>query len=257
LKICLAIGGSDSCGGAGIQADLATFAAFGMKGCSAITALTAQNPDEIKRMEISPVSQLEFEIDAIFEYYEVAAVKTGMLVDAERIALIATLLRKHHDGKPLVVDPVLTATSGKRLLDKHALHILGAELLPQATLITPNLPEASVLLAGEETGDPAEDADRLVMRFNSPVLVKGGHANTDSLVDILCDSDGIISALPHARQSWDREYAHGSGGRLEAAIAAGWASGAELYEAVKGAVDWQQEASKMSGNRAMSNPLYE
>jgi len=239
LTVCLAIGGSDSCGGAGIQADLATFAAFDTKGCSAVTALTAQNPKEIMRIEPAPLAQLEAEIRAVFAHYSVAAVKTGMLVDAGHIGLIGMLLREHHAGKPIVIDPVLVASSGRRLLDTDALHALCAGLAPLATLLTPNLPETAALLGEEASGDAAEDACRLAMRFHTAVLVKGGHAKGDMLTDMLCEQDGVVSAFSHPRQAWDAEATHGSGCRLAAAVAAGLARGADLREAVGRAIEWQ------------------
>jgi len=239
VKACLAIGGSDSCGGAGIQADLAAFAAFGVRGCTAITALTAQSPNDISRIEASPLAQLEAEIRAAFSYYDVAAVKTGMLLDTAHISLVASLLQTLHKGRPVVVDPVLVATSGSRLLDTHALEVLCAELLPQATLLTPNLPEAAALLGKEASGDAAEDACRLAMQFHTAVLIKGGHAEGDMLTDMLCDQQGEVSAFSHPRQAWDAEAAHGSGCRLASAIAAGLARETELHEAVAHAIDWQ------------------
>ncbi len=242
LTACLAIGGSDSCGGAGVQADLATFATLGVKGCSAITALTAQNPSEISRIEPSPLAQLEAEIRAVFGYYEVAAVKTGMLPDAAHISLVASLLRTLHGDRPVVIDPVLVATSGRRLLDAEALEVLCAELLPQATLLTPNLSEAAALLGEEASGDPAEDACRLAMHFQAAVLVKGGHGDGEMLTDMLCDAHGVISVFSHPRRAWSEAVAHGSGCRLAAATTAGLARGMTLHDAVERAIEWQQPA---------------
>ncbi len=243
LSVCLAIGGSDSCGGAGIQADLAAFAAHGVRGCTAITALTAQNPSKISRIEASPLAQLEAEIRAAFGYYDVAAVKTGMLLDTAHISLVASLLGTLHEGRPVVIDPVLVATSGSRLLDTHALEVLCAELLPQATLLTPNLPEAAALLGEEASGDPAEDACRLAMRFHAAVLVKGGHGDGEMLTDMLCDAHGVISVFSHPRRAWSEAAAHGSGCRLAAATAAGLARGMALHDAVERAIDWHQAST--------------
>ncbi|MDQ6971431.1 MAG: bifunctional hydroxymethylpyrimidine kinase/phosphomethylpyrimidine kinase, partial [Mariprofundaceae bacterium] len=115
--VCLTIGGSDSCSGAGIQADLRSFEQLGARGCSAITALTAQNPKAVSRIEPAPLAQLDAEIHAVFDYYPIAAVKTGMLVDAEHIAVVVAALSEHHDGGVLIVDPVMISSSGALLLD--------------------------------------------------------------------------------------------------------------------------------------------
>jgi len=247
MKVCLAIGGSDSCAGAGIQADLATFTAFRVKGCSAITALTAQNPEGICRIEVSPLPQLEAEIGAVFDYYEVAAVKTGMLVDADHIHLIAGLLEKHHSGKPLLVDPVMVSSMGEQLLDTSAIAILKSELLPIATLITPNFPEAEVLL-GRKVSDPAEDACELAGIFGSAVLLKGGHGKTKRLVDMLYEMNGDVTPFVHHKRSLDAEQSHGTGCRLAAAITAQLAAGnVPLAEATAKAVEWLQTNTGRDG----------
>jgi len=231
----LTIGGSDSSGGAGIQADLNTFHAFNVKGCSAITALTAQNPSAINRIEPVSLSQLEAEIRAVFSYYDVQVVKTGMLLDGERIALIASLLKELHPKKPLIVDPVLVSTSGTTLLDESAVSTLKDELFPLATLITPNIPEAEYLNEGEE----GIDACRLSELFGTSVLLKGGHISGDKLMDILClDGEKII--FPHERQPWDEEALHGTGCRLAAAITAAICRGDSLSVAVTHAIHWLQ-----------------
>ncbi|MDX8402882.1 MAG: bifunctional hydroxymethylpyrimidine kinase/phosphomethylpyrimidine kinase, partial [Mariprofundaceae bacterium] len=180
IPVALTIGGSDSSGGAGIQADLQTFSAFGIKGCSAITALTAQNPEQITRIEPVSLIHLEAEIRAIFDYYDVQTVKTGMLYDADRVQLVAKLLKELHTGRPVIVDPVMVSSSGKTLLDEAALAILKHELFPVASLITPNIPEAEILL-----GETAKDASaRLSDLFAVPTLLKGGHAGgNNKLID--------------------------------------------------------------------------
>jgi len=247
VKVCLAIGGSDSCAGAGIQADLATFAAFGVKGCSAITALTAQNPDDICRIEASPLPQLEAEIRAIFDYYDVAAIKTGMLVDSDHIHLVAGLLEKHHSGKPLVVDPVMVSSSGEKLLDTSAIATLKSELLPLATLMTPNLPEAEMLL-GRKVSDPAEDACELAGMFGSAVLLKGGHGKTKRLVDMLYEVNGDVTPFVHHKRNLDAEQSHGTGCRLTAAITAQLAAGnIPLAEATARAIEWLQTNTGRDG----------
>ncbi|HXH72311.1 MAG TPA: bifunctional hydroxymethylpyrimidine kinase/phosphomethylpyrimidine kinase [Mariprofundaceae bacterium] len=234
---CLAIGGSDSCAGAGIQADLATFTRAGVKGCSAITALTAQNPDRIDRIEPVAVAQLEAEMLAIFDYYKVAAVKTGMLLDAAHVHCVAELLARRHTGRPLVVDPVMVASSGKQLLDDTGIATLTDELFPLATLITPNLPEAARLL-GRSNGDLVEDAAELAVRYRTAVLLKGGHREDEAFItDILVSGDGDVQLFTHAKQAWDPERSHGTGCRLAAAIAAGLAIGRDLAEAIGNAIE--------------------
>ncbi len=231
----LTIGGSDSSAGAGIQADLATFQALHMKGCSAITALTAQNPSKITSIEPVPLAHLEAEIRAVFAFYDVRVVKIGMLFDGERIALIASLLQELHGDKPLVVDPVLLSTSGTTLLDKSAVSLLKEVLFPLATLITPNIPEAELL--GEGEGEI--DACNLAKQFGTSVLLKGGHISGDKLIDVLC-MDGEKIIFPHDRLEWDEETLHGTGCRLAAAIAASMAHGEPLAVAVTRAVHWLQ-----------------
>jgi hydroxymethylpyrimidine/phosphomethylpyrimidine kinase len=238
--VCLTIGGSDSSAGAGIQADLATFNAFGLRGCSAITALTAQNPKEVTAVHPVPLAQLEAEIRAVFDYYPVAAVKTGMLYDAERVELVARLLGELHHGKPLVVDPVMISTSGHALLDESAVMTMEEKLFPLATLVTPNLPEAAALL-GRDVDDSVEDADALMMRYRSAVLLKGGHSDDEfTLIDALCEPNGVLTPISHPKQEWGRDRAHGTGCRLASAIAASLAKGQTLPQAVNHAIDWLQ-----------------
>jgi len=239
--VCLAIGGSDSCGGAGIQADLRVFEALGVKGCSAMTALTAQNPREIRRIEPVPLAQLDAELHVIFDHYEVAAVKTGMLLDAEHIAVISAALTLFHAGKPLIIDPVMTASSGAELLDAGGRQALLKTMLPLATLLTPNMPEAEMLLERDIT-DPVRDAAELAGRLQTAVLLTGGHGRKDELADVFCDVEGEPLLFTHPRQPWEAEEAHGTGCRLAAAICAGMACGKDRAEAVSSAIRWLQEA---------------
>jgi len=233
--VCLTIGGSDSCGGAGIQADLRIFEQLGVRGCSVVTALTAQNPHKILRVEPASLAQIDAEIHAIFDYYDVAVVKTGMLIDVEHIAVISALVSEYHTGKPLIVDPVMVASSGQRLLDEGAVQTLKESLITQATLATPNLEEAAVFL-DRPVGDTAEDAAALVREFGCAILLKGGHGDGDELVDVLCEANGKGTTFVHARQNWSTEQAHGSGCRLASAIAAGLAKNMPLTMAVSGSL---------------------
>ncbi len=236
--VCLTIGGSDSCGGAGIQADLRVFESLGVRGCSATTALTAQNPERISRIEAVSLAQLDAEIHAVFDYYNVVAIKTGMLFDVEHISLISALLHERHTGV-LVVDPVMVSSSGKRLLQKSAIDTVKQALLPMTTLLTPNLDEAAVLL-GESVTDATQAANKLVDQLGCAVLLKGGHADADTLVDLLCDSDGVIHSFEHSRQVWSTDQLHGTGCRLASAVTAHLANNCPLKQAVENAIDYLQ-----------------
>jgi len=236
--VCLTIGGSDSCGGAGIQADLRVFESLNVSGCSAMTALTAQNPAGISRIEIVSLAQLDAELHAVFEYYDVAVVKTGMLVDAEHVALISALLQQLHHGL-MVVDPVMISSSGKRLLHESAVDTVIQSLLPMATLFTPNLDEAAVLL-GEPVSDAVQAAKLLAEQLRCAVLLKGGHADADMLTDALCDADGNTYGFTHLRQQLSLDQRHGTGCRLASAISAQLAHGEPLHTAVDKAVSYLQ-----------------
>jgi len=246
--VCLTIGGSDSCGGAGIQADLRVFESMGVQACSATTALTAQNPARIMRVEATSLVHLDAEMHAVFDYYDVTVVKTGMLVDAERVAVVSGLLSQLHDG-PLVVDPVMVSSSGRPLLDAGGVDALVHGLLPMATLLTPNLDEAAVL-SGSPIDPFIQSADSvrtLADRFGCAVLLKGGHAAAaDDLLDLLVEGDGEVHEYRHPQQQWSRSQRHGTGCRLASAVAAGLAWQLNLPDAVGQAVDWlQQDAGRI------------
>ena len=237
--VCLTIGGSDSCGGAGIQADLRVFEALDVRGCSAITALTAQNHFQITRIEATSLAQLDAELHAIFDAYNVVAVKTGMLVDAEHIAVISSILDLYHVGKPLVVDPVMVSSSGKVLLDCSALNTLQQTLMKQASLLTPNLDEAAIFL-DRAIDDAVEDAAALSLLLGCSVLLKGGHGESDKLMDVLYESSGDVSIFEHVKQDWDKQRAHGTGCRLASAIAAYLAKGKSIHDACEQGVSFLQ-----------------
>ncbi|MDQ6981887.1 MAG: bifunctional hydroxymethylpyrimidine kinase/phosphomethylpyrimidine kinase [Mariprofundus sp.] len=236
--VCLTIGGSDSCGGAGIQADLRVFDALGVHGCSAITALTAQNPLAVTHIEPVSLAQLDAEIHAVFDYYDVAVVKTGMLVDAEHIALISALLDQLHRGG-LVIDPVLVSSTGRPLLDSGAIGTLIDALIPLATLISPNFDEADALL-GKRSDHSSTTVMEMADRLNCAVLLTGGHHEGEQLTDRLCDDDGVLYEFKHARQVWNRDHCHGTGCRLASAISANLAHGKSLPRAVEIAVTYIQ-----------------
>lgn len=230
--VALTIAGSDSGGGAGLQADLKTFAACGVHGTTVVTAVTAQNPQAI--LAVAPCSPrlLAQQLDAIFSALTPAAVKTGLLVNAQQIRVIAQILARH-PRIPLVVDPVMVATSGRRLLATSALRTLCQTLLPRALLVTPNLAEAAIL--AQRTVRTLEEmhtaAREIHTRFGCAVLVKGGHLiGATKATDCLFDGTKFW-LLPSRRIGG--VTTHGTGCTLSAAICAGLARGEKLPEAVQ------------------------
>lgn len=227
----LTVAGSDSGGNAGIQADLRAFHVFGVHGCTAIAALTAQNPWGVSGVQEVTPEFLGQQLDAVLPQYGLGAAKTGMLATA---ALIETVAERfaHYPALPKVIDPVMIATSGARLLASDAVTALCKRLLPLATLITPNLPEAEVLLGRPFTGrDAVATAARaLYEHFGRTVLVKGGHHAERLACDVLWDATGgMLLETPVVA---DPLSTHGTGCSLSAAIAAALACGHELREAV-------------------------
>ncbi|MDX8402741.1 MAG: hydroxymethylpyrimidine/phosphomethylpyrimidine kinase, partial [Mariprofundaceae bacterium] len=241
--VVLAIGGSDSCAGAGVQADLRAIEDAGCRACTVITALTAQHPEAVCRIEPAPLAQIEAEMQAVLEYFPVAAVKTGMLVDADRIALISGFLAAMDAGSrpQLVVDPVMQSTSGARLLDDDAGRAaLAGALLPLACLFTPNQPEAALWL-GRGVESPLADARQIARETGVAVLLKGGHEkqNDGMLRDVLAVPEGEAWIFTHRARSLDRDEAHGTGCRLAAGIAARLALGDSLPDACARALSLQ------------------
>ena len=231
--IALTIAGSDSGGGAGIQADLKTFAALKVHGTSAITCLTAQNPCRVRAIEPCSPTMVREQIAAVFEELPPAAAKTGMLFSAEIIRVVAKVLRQRRFA--LVVDPVMIATSGAELLQKDAVRALTTELLPLATVITPNVPEAEALLGTKihEPEDLRRAARELFERHGCAALVKGGHLKTgDEAVDVFYDGRTEL-LLGSPRVSGVKT--HGTGCTYSAAITALMARGETLERAVQGA----------------------
>jgi hydroxymethylpyrimidine kinase/phosphomethylpyrimidine kinase len=225
--VALSIAGSDSGGGAGIQADLRVFHRLGAFGTSAITAITAQNLQGVTDVVGLPPQSVRAQIDAVLGGFAVRAVKTGMLWSAEIVASVADVLATAR--LPAVVDPVMVATSGARLLDASAIANYRKLLIPRAALVTPNLDEAAVLLDRPRIDERAMPAcaEQLFLRFGAPVLLKGGHLDGDP-VDLLRYQGGIV-AWRHPRVL--SVNTHGSGCMLAAAIAARLAHGDELATA--------------------------
>jgi len=232
LPIALTIAGSDSGGGAGIQADLKTFAAFGVHGTSAITCVTAQNPRGVTGIQPIRAELVRRQIDAVFAELRPDAVKTGMLFSTEIINVVADFFA---NGKrpPLVVDPVMVATSGAILLKSTAMRALKERLLPLAALVTPNLDEAEILVGRKlrSLGDLQDAAREIHTRFGCAALVKGGHLRTTAgAVDAFFD--GHTLRLLRARRV-PGVSTHGTGCTYSAAVTALLARGHELLPAVE------------------------
>lgn len=235
LKAVLTIAGSDSIGGAGIQADIKTMLANGVYAMSAVTALTAQNTQGVAAIMDASPEFLAAEIDAVFDDIRPAAVKIGMVSAAALIKVIAGRLRAHK-AENIVVDPVMVATSGARLLDEDASDSLTAELFPFAALITPNLPELELLTGDSITSreERIDAARKLAAKWGCAVLSKGGHAEK-SADDILVTVDKT-TVFPGTRI--DTKNTHGTGCTLSSAIAANLAKGASLTAAIRQAKDY-------------------
>jgi hydroxymethylpyrimidine/phosphomethylpyrimidine kinase len=237
IPIVLTIAGSDSSGGAGIQADLKTFAAFGVYGASVITALTAQNTQGVTGIHQVPAEFVTAQIDAVFADLDVKAVKIGMVAQRPVIdAIVAGFGR--WPPRHMVLDPVMVATSGDRLLAPDAIEALRTKLIPRADVITPNLPEAAALLdepiAWNET-QIENQGKRLLAMGCRAVLIKGGHGQGAESIDYLISKAGTIAlAAPRIAT----KNTHGTGCSLSSAIAAGLAKGDDMETAVRNAKTW-------------------
>lgn len=244
----LTIAGSDSGGGAGIQADLKTFAAHRVHGLSALAALTAQHTRGVSAVHVPDTGFLRAQIDACFEDFAIGAVKLGMLANAQVIAAVADAL-EHYRPAHIVLDPVMVATSGARLLEPSALQALRGRLLPLASVITPNLPEAELLL-GHAIADRAAMHAALDSLFGlgaRAVLLKGGHlpgggdAVDQEVVDLFA-TPGQVDEIAHARLQLD---AHGTGCTLASALAANLCLGRPLAQASAAAADYVHRALRL------------
>ncbi len=231
----LTIAGSDSGGGAGIQADLKTFAAFGVHGTSAIAAVTAQNTRAVTSVHAVPPRELARQIDAVFDDFAVAAVKIGMLGNAATVRAVVRALTLRRPAI-VVLDPVMIATSGAALLEPDAVRALRDRLMPLASVVTPNVPEAEAL-TGLAIRDPealAAAASALRACGAGAVLLKGGHLPHGPVTDLLVDSRGT-TRYTHRRLALD---AHGTGCTLASALAARLARGDGLRRAARTAVEY-------------------
>lgn len=239
----LTIAGSDSGGGAGIQADLKAFSALGVYGASVITAITAQNTRAVTAVHGIPTDIIAAQMDAVFDDLNVGAVKIGMLAMPDIIQTVANGLKSQ--TAPIVLDPVMIAKSGDALLQDDAISSLRSTLLPMASLLTPNLPEAAVLL----DGDPAESIDELENQGRAllelgpdAVLMKGGHADGPDCIDVLVLKNAASVQFKSPRIN--TKNTHGTGCTLSASIAAGLAKGLSLVDAVTAAHTYLQGAIK-------------
>jgi hydroxymethylpyrimidine/phosphomethylpyrimidine kinase len=239
--IALSIAGSDSSGGAGIQADLKTFAALGVYGATVITALTAQNTQGVSAIHDVPADFISAQIDAVFTDLDIATVKIGMLSQASAVAAVAAGLKRHR-ARNIVLDPVMVATSGDALLENDAVESLRRELIPRALVVTPNLVEAATLVGASLARNEQEmeaQARELLTLGPSYVLIKGGHGEGAESVDLLIGK-GAVVRLSARRVA--TKNTHGTGCTLSAAIAAGLAKRLDAVEAVREAKSYVTSA---------------
>ncbi len=244
MAIALTIAGSDSGGGAGIQADLKTFSALGIYGASVLTAITAQNTRRVAAVESVSPALIRAQIDAVLDDLDVRAVKIGMLGTQPATVAVAEGLARC--ARPVVLDPVMIAKSGDALIDAAAVAALRALLIPRATVLTPNLPEAARLLDAPEAATEADRLDqaRALRALGAGwVLMKGGHAAGPDCVDLLVGPQVLRLTAPRI----DTPNTHGTGCSLSSAIAAGLARGLDVPAAVARAHGWLQGAIRAAG----------
>ncbi len=227
LPVALSIAGSDSGAGAGIQADLLTFASQGVFGTTAITCLTAQNPRGVSGIQASPAAFVVEQCTQVAAHFHPKALKTGMLLNAEIVLAVAGFIKS--SGIPAVIDPVMVASSGATLLAPDAIAAVRTRLIPLATLVTPNLDEAAILLGRKSLGG-TDEAHELAKTYGVPFLLKGGHAEGEDLTDCLAWPTGETKVFQARRAP--HVDTHGSGCTLSAAITAQLAKGKSLSEAV-------------------------
>jgi hydroxymethylpyrimidine/phosphomethylpyrimidine kinase len=234
MPIAVSIAGSDSSGGAGIQADIKTFSALGAYGASIITALTAQNTLRVSAVHEVPAAFVTQQMDAVYSDLEVAATKIGMLSRADVVVAVAEGLRRWR-VRNVVLDPLMIASTGRRLLTPEAVEALRQRLLPLAALVTPNLEEAAALTGTGIAGDEAamvRQGEELLRLGARAALVKGGHADGPESADILVDATGVTRFVAPRIAT---RNTHGTGCTLSAAIAAGLAKGTDLRQAIAAA----------------------
>jgi hydroxymethylpyrimidine/phosphomethylpyrimidine kinase len=232
IPAALTVAGSDSGGGAGVQADLRTFNAFNVYGCSVITAATSQNPDEVRRVDVLPVEAVKCQMETVLDAFPVRFAKTGMLADHRIIECVAAAAKER--DIELVVDPVMVSTSGAKLLEDTAINAMRKSLFPLAKWITPNIPEAE-LICGKKLANFAELAEAalaIYQTYQCNIILKSGHCIvSDKVTDIVCYRGELFSlSSPLAKIS--NNTAHGTGCTLSAALAANLASGKNWQNAL-------------------------
>ena len=239
--VALTIAGSDCSAGAGLQADLKTFGALGVYGLTAVTCVVAEVPGKVARIDPVDPRNVREQIELLLMNFPVAAVKTGLLFAAEIIEVVATILERHATQLPLVVDPVMVATSGDVLLQPEAIDLYKSRLFPLATLVTPNTDEAGALI-----DMPVRNLDemrvagkQLTQNFGTRFLVKGGHLGGDRAIDLLFDGSAVVEFSAPFVAGFSM---HGTGCAYSAAIAAGLALGLPLAEAIARAKDFVSRA---------------
>jgi hydroxymethylpyrimidine/phosphomethylpyrimidine kinase len=239
--VVLTIAGSDSCGGAGVQADIKTITVLGGYAASTITAITAQNTRGVQRVQLLDASLVRAQIRSVLDDFAVDVIKIGMLGSADIVSAVAKELRDHE--MPIVLDPVMIAKGGSSLLSEYAISTMAEELLPQTYLLTPNAPEASKLTsrAVNNLQDQSKVAEELLQLGAKAVLVKGGHIAGDIIYDLLLSKQGE-TVFENSRI--DTVHTHGTGCTLSSAIAVYLAQGLQLDKAVKMAREYVQEAIK-------------
>ncbi|HEX4264797.1 MAG TPA: bifunctional hydroxymethylpyrimidine kinase/phosphomethylpyrimidine kinase [Verrucomicrobiae bacterium] len=259
IPVALTIAGSDSGGGAGVQADLKTFASLGLHGTSALTCITAQNPKRVLAIQACQPAIVRRQMEAVFEALPPAAVKTGMLYSAEIIRVVAAFLRTHRKT-PLVVDPVMISTSGAQLLKPSAVRLLKTRLLPLATLVTPNLDEAEFLTGRDlkSIEDLRWAAKQIHQEFRCAALVKGGHLrDSKEAIDIFFDGETeLLLSAPFVKGV----HTHGTGCTYSAAITGYLALGYELPDAVAQAKEYISQAivqSQAVGKHSVLNSFWQ
>ena len=245
-KVALTIAGSDSSGGAGIQADLKTFQQYNIHGLSALTSIVAETPNEVRQLEPVAISLLQDQINILLESYPISAIKLGLLPSRRCIIAVAETLKDSHI--PLIIDPVMIASTGDHLMEETASSTLTERLLPLATLVTPNIPEAQFLLQREITNqeDLVAAAQNIAQKHNTSCLIKGGHLqNNDTITDILWHNGKIHTYQhPTITMANPNKGIHGTGCTLSSAITAGIANGESLENAVESAIAHTQKLIK-------------
>jgi hydroxymethylpyrimidine/phosphomethylpyrimidine kinase len=236
IPVALTIAGSDSSAGAGIQADLKTFSALGVYGLTAVTCVVAETPGRVSQIEGVSAALIRDQIEVLLRSFPVAAIKIGLLFSAEIVAEVARTLRRY-PARPLVIDPVMVATSGDPLLQNDAIEIYERELFPLAALLTPNLSEAA-RLSGKLIQDPSGMRDAgaiLTEKYGVPVLLKGGHLSGDRAIDLLFADDTVTEFSATFCRGVST---HGTGCTYSAAIAAGLAKGLAIEAAIRRAKEF-------------------